>query len=373
MKSHRIKGRVAGLVLSVLASLAMAGQSQASVVGDPVEPEFNYASVFIGSTLAGDLDELVIKPPAAPLKLNGSYSGTNGDFTVPKETGFVFPPVELDLDVVRISAEIGLTEDGTGHYDESTGAMDLDLKLSLLLGIDDLEALSEEIGTPLGTGGVKCKLAPLAVEFKTSAGWPHSGKAFEDKTALTDGALAGVWRTKPPIVAVEGDQSVCNIIGGFLKPVGGIWLANSSTEIETWPPPEPPKCPPGMILKDNVCEQEWPHPCGGCNPGSTVNLKGLKLKPNRKKLKAGGSQMLLVSIRNTGDAATTRTINFKSGNSRVRVQPALSVTIPADSTVSRRVKVRAGGKAKGRAAITASVAGLRARTSLVIVRPAKRR
>ena len=74
----------------------------------------------------------------------------------------------------------------------STGAMSMDLSLALTLGVDDLEALSQELPIDLGTGSLKCKFAPLDVALSSGNGWPHPGSPFADKANLEDGALAGL-------------------------------------------------------------------------------------------------------------------------------------------------------------------------------------
>ncbi len=393
-----VKAAVAAL-LAVAAFMVLAigaGSAKASTVGDDVNAEFNYVGLFVGTTVAGDVDDFVLQPPDTPIAINGKYTDTNGNFSVDKDTGLVFPPVEVDLDVVKITGEIGLTENGTGSYNESTGAMDLSLKLSLTLGTDDLEALSQEVGIPLGTGALKCKLAPLAVEFKTSGGWPHPGKAFEDKEALTDGALAGAWRYKPSIVAVEGDQSVCNIIGGFLKPVGGIWLANSTDPLADMPtktadappvetceehgkvgnmpncedPPEPtcedegkvgtypdctdPACPVGKVGTPPDCQDH------------KANISKVAVTPAKGSIKKGKKATLTIKVTNTGNKATTVTVKIKSSNKQVKAPKTVKVTVGAKKTVSKKITVSATKKAKGKATITASANGKSGKSTLTV-------
>ena len=359
-----------------------ANSAKASTVGGTVSPEFNYVGLYVGTTVAGDVDSLVLEPPADPIGINGTYTDTNGNFTVPKDTGLVFPPVNVDLDVVNIQGEIGLTKDGTGNYNEATGAMSVDLSLSLTLGVDDLEALSEEVGIPLGTGALACKLSPLAVEFSTGNGWPHPGSAFADKEALTDGSLAGAWRTKPAIVATEGDQSVCNIIGGFLKPVGGIWLANSTTPVTDMPDATGPVPPvytseeDGLVGTPPNCEEPEPPVCEegftgtppNCVPIEVpkANISKVAVTPAKGKIKKGKKATITVKVTNSGDASTTATVTLKSSNKQVKVLKSVKVTVGAGKTVSKKVTVSATKKAKGKATITAKVGSKSGKSTLTV-------
>lgn len=380
MKSHHLRGRIVGLVLASFVSLAIAGQANASTVGEPISLEFNYVALYLGTHIAGDIDSLVTKPPADPLQLNGTYTDDQGNFSVPEDgldpVTFTFDPGPFPID-----AELALTEEGSGKFDPSTGDMTLDLSMALTLGVDDLEEVSKDVGVDLGTGSLSCRLAPLSMEFSTVAEWPHPGKAFADPGSLTDGALAGAWRTKPVIVAEVGGQDVCNVLGGFLKPIGGIWLANSSTEITDFPDwhiVDPPECPDAGSLLLYCLPPGWEepqHPCGGCPKGGEgqAEITGLKLNPPRANLKVGSSRVLTLSLRNTGDEPADQLIRFGSSNRRVSIRRTLKVPVPAGTTVTRKVKVTAGSRAGGQAVITASTSGLKAKSTLLLKRPAKRR
>jgi hypothetical protein len=374
-----VSALLAAAAFMALALAFSTNNAKASTVGGSVSPEFNYVGLFVDTSVAGAVDSLVLEPPADPIAINGTYTDTNGNFTVPQDTGLTFPPVVVDLDVLQINGEIGLTKDGTGNYNEATGAMTVNLSLSLTLGVDDLAALSEQVGIPLGTGALACTLAPLDVELATGGGWPHPGKAFTDKAALTDGALAGAWRYKPAITAVQGDQSVCNIIGGFLKPVGGIWLANSTDPVVTMPaatttiPPVYTCEEDGLVGTPPNCEQ----PILECEPGfegTPPNCTAIQTPanavvtaPKKATVKAGKSVKVKVTIKNTGQKALTGKLVLSSSNKQVSASPkSSSVSVAGGKSITRTITVKASKKAKGKATITAKVGSKSAKVTVTV-------
>jgi len=375
-----VSALLAAVAFMALGLAFSANNAKASTVGGTVSPEFNYVGLFVGTSVAGDVDSLVLQPPADPIGINGTYTDSNGNFTVPKNGGLDFPPVAVDLDVLTIDGEIGLTKDGTGTYNESTGAMTVNLSLSLTLGVDDLAALSEQVGIDLGTGALACQLSPLNVTLSTTGGWPHPGKSFTDKDALTDGALAGAWRSKPAINAVVGDQSVCNIIGGFLQPVGGIWLANSTGPISDMPvatsakPPVETCAEHGQTgtfpnCKDPVCpEGQEGTPPNDCHPihVAAADISKVAISPTKATVKAGKTVKLTVKVSNTGDADGSATVALKSTNKQVTLPKSLKVSVPAGKTVSKTIVVKAGKKAKGKATISATANGKKGSATLTV-------
>lgn len=375
-----VSAMLAAAAFMALALAFSANNAKASTIGGSVSPEFNYVGLFVGTSVAGDVDSLVLQPPADPIAINGTYTDTNGNFTVPQDTGLSFPPVAVDLDVLVINGEIGLTKDGTGTYNEATGEMTVDLSLSLTLGVDDLAALSEQVGIPLGTGALACQLAPLDVQFSTGGGWPHPGKAFTNKAALTDGALSGAWRYKPAITAVEGDQSVCNIIGGFLKPVGGIWLANSTDPVVTMPAatttiPTVYTCAEdGLVGNPPNCEE----PVTECDPGFEgtppnctqiqTPANAVVTAPKKATVKAGKSVKVKVTIKNTGQKSLTGKLTLSSSNKQVSTSPkgSVSIIVAGGKSITKTITVKAAKKAKGKATITAKVGSKSAKVTVTV-------
>lgn len=394
---ERIRGLVGAGALAAIALLGWPAISAGSVAGEPVTAEFNYAGLFIGTTVAGDIDALVHRPgDGDPIRIKGVYTDSNGNFSVAKEDGFEFPPLAIDLGVLVIDGKIGLSENGSGNYNEATGAMSTDLSLALELGVDDLEVLGNEIGIPLGTGALTCEFAPLNVAFSTDNEWPAPGKNFEDRENLVDGALAGAWRSKPAAVAKVGDQSVCDLIGGFLKPVGGIWLANSTETIDEmpgWygcPVPNslqsqqpckgyPPICSGGKVgtfpdCVDKACPPsmtgEWPN-CVVVDP--MTELTRLTIGPKKRKVRAGRTSTLRVRVdARVGMGPDRFRIKLRSSNRRVRVPKSVQVKLRG-STGFVTIRVKTARKATGSAVITASYDGLKAATKVTVRKAVKRK
>ncbi len=358
-----------GALLAAALFMASALTAKASDVGDPITPEFNYVGIHIGTTVAGDINEIVYKPSDGPaVAVNGQYTDSDGNFKVPKDGGLDFPPIAVDLDLLVIDGEIALTEDGTGTYDGDTGKMTTELSLSLTLGVDDLEALSDEVGIPLGSGELRCEFSPLDISSATEKGWPAPGKNNVDKAGLTDGAIAGAWRTKPAAVAKIGDQSVCNIIGGFLKPVGGIWLANDPTESITGMPAPTELMPgpgcdtgktgtfPNCVTPPTTCPEGTTGTHPNCvpveEPAPRCNVASVKV--SKGKAKAGKAAKLKVTVRNTGTAACKGKVALKSNKKFAKVAKSVAVNVAAGKSQTKTITVRTTKKAKGKVKITAT-------------------
>jgi len=364
-------------------ALAFSGNAKASTAGDPISPEFNYVGLAIGTSLAGDVDELVLEPPTPAIGINGTYTDGNGNFSVPKEGGLNFPPVTVDLDLLEINGEIELTKAGSGHFDEATGDMDLDLSLALTLGVDDIAALAQEIGIALpGEGPLACQLAPLDVSLSTKRGWPHAGSAFADKENLEDGAVAGYWRAKPGIKAVLGSQQVCGIIGNLLLPVGGLWLANHTGPFSGMPAATETKPKPETCAEHNLegnfpdCHPPQPDPCPegfeGTPPDNCTKIQrpaAAVLTVNKKNVtaKAGKKVKIKVTIKNTGDKELAGKVAVKSNNKKVKATPkSVSVKVAGGGKVTKTITVKVAKKAKGKAVITAKIAGKSVKTTVKI-------
>lgn len=365
-----------GAMLAAFAFLALglamnAGQAKASTVGAPVNPEFNYVGLNVGTTIAGEVNELVLTPPAEAIGLNGEYTDTNGNFTVPQTGGLDFPPVAVDLGPVQIDGEIGLTKAATGNYNESTGAMNVDLSLALTLGVDDLEALGDELGFPLGTGSLRCQFAPLEIPLSTGNGWPAPGKAYDDKANLEEGALAGAWRYTPTATTIEGDATVCGMIGGFLQPVGGIWLANTADSLGAMPAATGPKPTPltceelGLVGTYPDCkEPEVACPAGftGVEPNcvpvdKATPAKITKIKVGGAKIKAGKKGKIKITVTNKGGSAFKGKIKIKSSSKAVKAPKAVTIKVAAGKSATKTITLKTTKKAKGKVTITAKVGG----------------
>lgn len=98
------------------------------------------------------------------------------------------------------------------------------------------------------------------------------------------------------------------------------------------------------------------------------DLSRVTISPKRRAIMSGRQTVLTVRVSNTGTApATAVRLRLSSSNRRVRVQRTVSIRhIAMDATASVRVRVRSYGRPATRARITASVAGRRAGTLLVL-------
>ncbi len=392
---ERIRGLIGAGLLAVLALLSYPAMSAGSVAGEPITAEFNYVGVFVGTTIAGDAALLAHRPSDGdPVALNGEYTDAAGNFKVPSD-GLVFPRITVDLDLFELYGEISLAGEGNGNYDQSTGEMKLDLDLALTLAVDDLEALSNETGIPLGTGALACRLSPLETSLSTDGTWPDLGKAYENKADLVDGALAGNWRKKPAATAVKGDQATCNIVAGFLKPVGGLWLANSTETIDElpgWdmgkcPPPGAvqfqlscidPKCPEGQAGHFSNCEdEECPPPTVADGPFCVIIDPMTELTkvvgPKQRKVRAGKTSELRIRVKaRVGLGPDVFRIKLRSSNRQVKVPKSVLVKL-AGSTGIVTVKLKATRKARGKATITAFHGKLKAVTKVTVKKAVKRK
>jgi len=362
------------LIAGALAVVALALPSPvaASTAGDPIEAEFNYAGFNLDLTLY-QLDQLFVDGTGEPVTLNGTYDDDAGNFTLPEDGGLEFPDATLDANGETASFSFALSGDATGHYDSDTGKMSLEAPLSLTFSISNTIAL----GIPdLESGSLSCRLSPLVANFSTDGGWPHAGAAFEEPEVFEDGALAGYWQRNPPAVALEGSQDACNLIAGIMKSVGGLWLAHSSTPLVTMPPPEDPKGPPCQLAtsihylsccpvdgETKSCWEVFP-PTGG----GEDKLVRIGLNPWKLALRPGKSRILKLSVRNLGSKSQDVDVSLSSSNPAVKLRNSISVTVPAQSSLVRRVTVQAGKNARGRAVITAKANG-RTTRSIVPIKP----
>jgi hypothetical protein len=354
------KGRIgllATLVGCCLFAFALFGASNAKAglaggpAGGPIAVDFNYVGLDVTTALGG-ARELVLTPAAAlgELELRGNYnSGTSGAFTVPKTGGLNFPDVSLDIGV-DLEAQLGLTEDATGTYDPATGAMTFNPSISLTIGVSDVAALPIP---GLGTGPLRCELAPLAVAFSTTNGWPSPGNSFDPGPgSLKNGAVAGAWDVKPDIVAKQGLQATCDLIGSLLEPVGGLWLAQSDAVIGSLPANTSPKPSPAV--------------CGDGFTGTPPNCvavpkKAAKVaiqpKPKGVTIKRGKSGSVKVTVRNQGEADATSVKVCGTISSKVAKKPKCVNlgTIAGGKAKTASIKLAISKKAKGKTSLKIKV------------------
>ncbi len=375
------------LLATLFVGLSVA--SADSQPGEPVNPPFNYMGLYIASYATADIDALVVRPPADAVQLNGTYSDADGNFTVPEEDGLQSPAFTFDTGYFPIEGQIGMTGDGSGHLDQVSGEMTLDLDLSLTLRVDEAAAASAASGVDFGTGEFACELSPIQVSLATDGGWPHPGRPFADPVGLTDGALAGYWQGIPPVTATIGSQAACDQLVSYIQPIAGLWLANSTSPLDEMPAAtDNPFCDESgaasccpVYAYPECMLKSWP---GGPHPddsedeydnrsGAGAGRLEINLKPRRVGVKPGRKKFLVLMVRNTGTTDLSTTVKMRSGNRRVRLRKSVFVSVPGRVTLMRTVAVKAGKRARGKVRITARIPGGSATSVLKVKRPAKRR
>ena len=346
---------VAAAFLAFLA-LAAAPGAKAANAGDPVQVEFNHVGIAISAAILGDVNQMILKPSdgIGVLEMNGEYVNSSGDFVVPKDDGLVFPPLNLNFDGIEIGGSLGLTADATGNYNEATGAMTLNPKIALTLGVSDAGALAPGI---LPDGPLECRLSPINAYLSTGYGWPAAGDPFTPGT-FTEGAVAGAWTVKPGFEQLQGTS--CGLLASVIDAVGGLWLGNYATESAELPAtsgnkPAANSCPPGLSGNGTNCAVPQPR----------AILGGVSFAKTKAIAKRGKTASLIVRVRNTGNAAGVATVALSSSSKAVTVPKSVRVSVPAGKTGQATVKIKAGKK-KGKATITARLAGGSSRASITV-------
>ena len=400
--STKLRAAAAALVTIFAVAAVGASGAQASTVGGPVSADFNYVGINV-TALNNELNEIVLTPetpnPATPeddflppLQMDGTYSNTTGNFTLPQSTGLTFPKLAVSIGPAAIEAEIGLAAPATGNYNDVTGAMSLNAQVSLTLGTDHLEDIE---GLPVsGEGPLKCKVSPLNVSLSTNpTNWPAPGALFADPATIENGAIAGSWNTKPKVVPVIENGGLCAIIGGLLEPVGGLYLANSDTAITDMPTatgtkPAPRPCDPGTTgtpgIPQSDCKAIPPEECDENETGTPPNCVPIEeektpykvsktvISPAKGTIKAGGKLTLKIKVTNSGETAGSSNVAIKSSNGKVTVPKTVKISVPAGGTASKSITVKASKKAKGKATVTAK-AGSKTGTAKLTVKAAKKK
>jgi hypothetical protein len=327
---------VASLILLALALTAAPG-ARASTPGDPVEFSFNHAALFTQLSIVDDpVDGFILRPGdgRGEVTVSGTYTDREGNFTVPS-SGFSIPDFQLRIgDLLSLDATLSQVGAASGSFDETTG--ELTFKPDLALGFS-----AEGLGPFFSIDPDEpfdCSISPLASSFSTEGGWPHPGQRLSDASGFTTGALAGVWRSRPPVENGE----LCALLAGLVEPVGGLWLANSAERLNVMPdaterkPSSIPFVAPS-VPRAQIARVSMPARTMAVSSGSVVRMP--------------------VRIRNSGDAPARLTARLSSSRGWLKVARRVRIRVPAAKTVVRRIPVRITRRARGKAVVTARIAG----------------
>jgi len=399
------RSRVAIAALLAFCALGMAWSASGAKAaqGDPFQVDFNYVGLNVDAGLA-EINEMVLDPTTedsegnllGALEMRGAYDDNAGNFTLPKETGLEFPDAKLDIEGAEITGKLGLVENAKGNYNSSTGVMTLNPKISLTLGTPNVRDFPAEllsiVGSMLPPGNapfpLACEFSPLAVSLSTGNKWPSPGTPFTDPAdpLPSEGAISGAWTTKPKVKALEGG-AMCTLIGSLIKPVGGLWLANSTAPFSGMPAATGPKPPADVCLPT---ETGTPPDCKPkeikCDPPQTgikpncidppideaAEITKVAITPAKGSIKAGKSLKIKVKVTNTGNLKSGPIkVNLKSTNKKVTLPKSITVDVAAGATATKTVTVKANKKAKGKATISAKY-GDRSGKSVLTVKKAKK-
>ncbi|MDQ2700656.1 MAG: hypothetical protein M3Y23_04935, partial [Actinomycetota bacterium] len=200
----------------------------------------------------------------------------------------------------------------------------------------------------------RCRFPDVPVNFSTANYRPFTAEPFKGGFGVK-GAMTTSWTSLPPVVSENGGE--CDLLETATAGGGGIWLSNGIDE-------------PGLLPVDPSCETDP----ALCPPEPAANITALRLSPKKRSLRAGKVARMKVRVTNTGDAATTGVrIKVRSSNRKVKVRRSMVVNVPAGTTATRTIKVRALRHAKGKARIRVRAAGLKATSNLKIRKLAARK
>ena len=94
-----------------------------------------------------------------------------------------------------------------------------------------------------------------------------------------------------------------------------------------------------------------------------------KLGLTRKaKVKASKQVKLNLTVSNSGGKALTAKVIIKSSSRQVKVPKSVTLKVAPGKTLSKKITVKAGKKAKGKATITAKAGGRTAKSKITVKR-----
>ncbi|MGA7397895.1 MAG: hypothetical protein WBW62_10665, partial [Solirubrobacterales bacterium] len=206
----------------------LAGLGPVKAAADPVSFKLDRGIINLGTDPGTNGVKLIDpdgSPPDPAAVINGSVTGTT--FTSP-QSGFVFPSKTIENVSGNFDATINIsaTGPGTGTFDGSTGAADIDIPVRVQVSIYDGSTLYGECSTsfPLGlatTGTLSDPGDPGAAPPRPAADYDAETFAPPAK----DGAMVASWASLPTTTPGGGlaPGTVCPIVDGLIGGPGAIW------------------------------------------------------------------------------------------------------------------------------------------------------
>lgn len=298
-------------------------------------------------------------PQRTDIQLLGDQ--TDGQVTIPAttNTGIQFPyfhimhPIETDL---KIPMTFRLNDPGlTGTWDAATGAMTLNGNLDIVVvtGTGDTFPLPDsldDLGVPPLGLFARCRFNDVPVSFSTETKSPFTAEAFTGGFGV-GGALTTAWDSLNPAVSENGGD--CGDLNLITTSLGAVWLANGLVEPEPQPEPPPPTCETDLSL---------------CPPPKFTEVDDIRLKPARKRVRAGRQVTMTVRVHNSGNIAARRVkVKIRINRKKVRAPKSITLNVPAGTWAKKRFKVRIRPRATRRTEIVAVTNGWPARAAIKIL------
>jgi glycerophosphoryl diester phosphodiesterase len=213
---------------------------------------------------------------------------------------------------------------------------------------------------------------PVAVEppdyFSFSGNWLRTVPILKP-WAVHDGYRIYVWGSDHDI-AQDTDPFYAKLIeegADSYNTPSPLTLATYLCNAGIAKPDGSPRCP----------AQECPEGQTGIAPDNCVDIPAIKVeslrfKPKKTRLKAGKKRVLTLAISTTDGYGGFATIRLRSSNRKVRVKKSIKLKLVPGETITKRVVVKAGKRARGKAKITARSGKLKTH-SILKIKPLKKK
>ncbi len=363
-RKGRLATKVAAVLVALMASFAFVNAASAA---DSVKSEFNDAWIKLPALDAltkGSIHALDPADTSIPkVNLNGEYDAGTGKVSY-KASEFSFPRQSFEVLGGDLNLDIVAMNDFTGTYNKDTGALKVDLPLKLVVDGAGLSLKCElrPLNIGLDSGGAAVNFSTEDLPNNELGGAPFAGPSGA-------GSVIGGWTNVTPASNVFGvaaygkteatmttdcKDTIALLTGGDANQSfdGIIWLGGTTTYTKG---PDDPQCPAGQVGTYPDCKDP-------VTPGKISKITITK----KATVKAGKKVKIKVKVTNSGGSAVNGKVALKSTNKKVKVPKKIAVKIAAGKTVTKTIVVKAAKKAKGKATITASISGKKAKSKITV-------